>query len=100
MNVKINDNGAAFLIEVDGLIVGHFSSLGAAWEHIVWMYMIASQKFTVGKNRVPIKDWIQKMTELGWIDQSETTLRRGLPVRQVLTRTSDIEAEGKRYYYE
>jgi hypothetical protein len=50
MNVKINDNGAAFMIEVNGLITSHHSTLGGAWRHIEWMYRIASQQFTVGES--------------------------------------------------
>jgi hypothetical protein len=68
MNVRINDNGAAFMIEVEGLTVMHFNTLGGAWNHIVWMHRVASQQFTVGKTKLPVEEWIRKMIELGYID--------------------------------
>ena len=75
MNIRIRDNGAAFLICVRandddgyGLIVKACSSLGLAWEHIVWMYRVAGQEFTVGKKRVPVTNWIDGMTKAGYLD--------------------------------
>lgn len=66
-NVKIHDNGAAFCIMVDGLIVHACNSLGDAWRHIEWMYRIASQKFTVGEKRVPVVEWISGMKKAGYL---------------------------------
>lgn len=37
-NVTLYDNGACFMIQVDGLQVKACSSLGEAWHHIVWMH--------------------------------------------------------------
>ena len=75
MNVRIRDNGAAFLICVRakgeygyGLIVKACNSLGLAWEHIQWMYRVASQEFTVGEKRVPVSDWIDGMKKAGYLD--------------------------------
>ena len=67
-NVKIHDNGAAFCIMVDGLIVQTCSSLGDAWRHIEWMYRVASQKFTVGEKRAPVMEWISGMRKAGYLD--------------------------------
>ena len=67
-NVMINDNGAAFMIEVNGLIVAHFNTLGDAWKHIEWMYRIATQTFTVGKKETIVTDWIDGMKKAGYLD--------------------------------
>ena len=67
-NIDIYDNGAAFCIQVDGLITSAFNTLGDAWRHIKWMYTIASQRFTVGKNHIPVKEWINQMHEAGYLD--------------------------------
>lgn len=69
MNVTINDNGAAFLVCVNGLIASSHHSLGDAWRHIEWMYEVASQKFTVGKKKVPVKDWLAGMMKAGYLDE-------------------------------
>lgn len=68
VNVNIYDNGAAFMITANGLIVKACNSLCEAWRHIVWMYEVASQKFTVGKNRVPVVEWIELMKKIGYLD--------------------------------
>ncbi len=60
-NVTIYDNGAAFCVQVNGLIVSAHNSLGDAWRHIEWMYQIAQQQFTVGKNNIPAKEWVENM---------------------------------------
>lgn len=65
MNVTIYDNGAAFCVCVDGLIVGAFRALGAAWRHIEWMWAVAQQNFNVGPNRVPVKVWVDGMRRQG-----------------------------------
>ena len=67
-NVSIYDNGACFMIMVDGLQVKPCRSLGDAWRHIVWMYRVASQNFTVGKKKVPVIEWIDGMTKAGYLD--------------------------------
>lgn len=72
-NVSIDDNGAAFLVVINNgtsgrLVVGAFSTLGSAWDHIKWMYQIEQQEFTVGKKEVPVKDWIAGMKMCGYID--------------------------------
>ena len=64
-NVRIIDNGAGFGITVNGLMVAHFQTLGGAWDHIKWMYEVASQQFTVGKEEVPVIDWIETMKNVG-----------------------------------
>ena len=73
-NVRIEDNGGGFLIVVRDealhvrLVVAAFQTLNDAWRHIVWMYQIESQSFTVSKKEVPIKDWIDGMKMCGYID--------------------------------
>lgn len=67
-NVTIYDNGAAFMVCVNGLMVKACSSLGNAWRHIEWMYKIAQQKFTVGKSKTPVKEWLDGMQRAGYID--------------------------------
>lgn len=67
LNVTIVDNGAAFLVLADGLIVGCFDSLGGAWRHIEWMYCVASHRFTVGKKRVPVLSWLKGMYAAGML---------------------------------
>ena len=71
MNISIYDNGAAFLIRVNGLTVSAHNSLADAWRHIIWMYRIESQNFTVGKNAVPVTQWIEGMKLAGYIDDDE-----------------------------
>lgn len=72
-NVSIDDNGTAFLVVINKgteqrFVVGAFNSLGAAWEHIRWMYRIETQEFTVGKKKVPVTDWIAGMKKAGYLD--------------------------------
>lgn len=72
-NVSIDDNGTAFLVVINNgtserLVVAAFSTLAAAWEHIVWMYRIEQQEFTVGKKDVPVIDWIDGMRKAGYIE--------------------------------
>lgn len=69
MNIRIYDNGAAFMIQADGLIVHAARSLGDAWRHIQWMYEIASQEFTVGERKVPVKEWLEGMMKAGYLDK-------------------------------
>lgn len=71
-NITIYDNGAAYCICVNGTIVHTENSLGNAWRHIIWMYRVASQKFTVGKNRIPVLNWIKKMYDIGYLDDRDT----------------------------
>lgn len=68
MNVRITDNGSAYMISINGLIATYKSSLGEAWRHIVWMHQVASQDFTVGEKNVPVKEWIAHMSAVGFID--------------------------------
>lgn len=72
-NVSIEDNGSAYLIVLnkgtDGrLVVGYENSLGSAWKHIEWMYHIESQEFTVGKEQIPVEEWIKGMKKAGYLD--------------------------------
>ena len=67
-NVRIKDNGAAFLVTVNGLTVSHHASLGDAWRHVEWMYAVASQRFTVGEKETPVKEWIHGMKKAGFLD--------------------------------
>lgn len=69
MNVNIYDNGAAFCVTVNGMIVEAKNTLGDAWRHIQWMYEIASQEFTVGDKKVPVKEWISGMMKAGYLDK-------------------------------
>lgn len=69
MNVRIHDNGSAFCIMVNGLIVEAKNSLGDAWRHIQWMYEIASQDFTVGEKKIPVRQWLEGMMKAGYIDE-------------------------------
>ena len=71
-NVTIYDNGAGYMICINNMIVHHCSSLGNAWRHIIWMYRIASQEFTVGKDKVPVKIWMRKMYDAGYLDDKDT----------------------------
>lgn len=72
-NVTVEDNGAAFEIVINAgseqrFVVAAFNTLGAAWEHIVWMYKIEQQLFTVGKKRVVVTEWISGMRQAGYIE--------------------------------
>lgn len=66
-HVTVRDNGAAFLVTVDGLAVSGFSTLAGAWNHIVWMHTVAGQQFIVGKNRTPVREWMAAMYRAGWM---------------------------------
>lgn len=68
MNVGIYDNGAAFCVTVNGMIVEAKNTLGDAWRHIQWMYEVASQEFTVGESETPVKEWIVGMMKNGYLD--------------------------------
>lgn len=67
-NVTIYDNGACFMIQVNGLQVKGCNSLGEAWRHIEWMHRVASQQFTVGKNKIPVVEWIESGRKLGFLE--------------------------------
>lgn len=71
-NITIYDNGAAYMICANGTIVHACNSLGNAWRHIIWMYRVASQKFTVGKEKIPVLEWIEKMYRAGYLDDKDT----------------------------
>lgn len=68
MNVRVYDNGAAFCVTVNGLITSAHNTLGGAWRQIEWMYAVASQRFTVGKEETPVKEWVDKMHKAGYLD--------------------------------
>lgn len=68
MNVTIQDNGRAYVVSVNGLVTSAHSSLGNAWRHIEWMYRVASQRFTVGKNETPVIEWLEGMHKAGYLD--------------------------------
>lgn len=68
MNIDIYNNGVSFRITVNGLIVESFKTLEAALNHIAWMHKVATQEFTVGKNKVPVREWIDHMVAIGFID--------------------------------
>lgn len=70
MNVTIHDNGACFMVCVNGLAVQGFNTLAGAWRHIDWMYRVATQRFTVGENKTPVLDWIRGMNASGFMDFS------------------------------
>ena len=69
MNVRIHDNGAAYMITVNGLIVHHTNSLGGAWKHIEWMFAVASQEFTVGDKELPVREWLDHKHAIGFLDK-------------------------------
>ena len=68
-NVTIKDNGSAYIIMVDGLIVSAHNSLGNAWRHIAWMYRVATQQFTVTPKKIPVKEWLNRMIERGYLEE-------------------------------
>lgn len=70
MNVRIHDNGACFMICVNGLQVIGFNTLGKAWRHIAYMRVIASQEFTVGEKEIPAQEWIDSMKKLGFLEDN------------------------------
>lgn len=62
------------MIVVDGLQVCGFNSLGGAWEHIRWMYEVATQKFTVGDSEMPVVVWLSRMARAGYMDHKHYML--------------------------
>lgn len=69
MKVKVHDNGSAFCVTVNGLIVSAHSSLGDAWRHIAWMHRVASQEFVVGDKEVPVAEWLENGIKYGYLDK-------------------------------
>jgi hypothetical protein len=69
MKVKVIDNGSAFCVTVNGLIVSAHNSLGNAWRHIAWMYCVASQNFVVGDKEIPAKEWLETGKRMGYLDE-------------------------------
>lgn len=70
--VSVEDNGAAFLVVVNGggddrLVVGAERSLGDAWRKIKWMHDIECQEFFVRCPRqdIPVSEWIAAMKYVG-----------------------------------
>lgn len=70
-NVTIFDNGACFMLCVNGLMTYGFSTLGDAWRHIAWIYRVAQQQFTVGKSHTPVKQWLDGMIMAGYLDADD-----------------------------
>ena len=70
MKVKVYDNGAAFCVTVNGLIVEAYNCLSGAWNHIAWMYRVASQQFVVGDNEIPVKEWIDTGIKMGFFEKN------------------------------
>lgn len=73
INVTIDDNGAAFLLVINNsseqrFVISAHNTLGDAWRAIYWLYQIESQEFTVGKNEIPVKEWIEGMMKAGYIE--------------------------------
>lgn len=69
-NVFIEDNGAALLVVINNdtlgrLVVAKFKTLTEAWAHIVWMYRIEQQEFTVGEKGIPVIECIAQIKRLG-----------------------------------
>lgn len=69
MKVSVYDNGAAFCVTVNGLIVEAFNTLGAAWNHIAWMYVVARQDFVVGDKEIPAEEWRENGIKYGWLPE-------------------------------
>jgi len=67
-NVTISDSGSGYIILVDGLIVAWKTTLGEAWKHLVWMHRVAGQSFTVGNGKTPVKIWIERMIQIGYLN--------------------------------
>ena len=68
--VKVYDNGAAFCVTVNGIIVDAFNSLAGAWNRIAWMYRVAQQEFVVGDKEVPVKEWVEGAIKMGFLDEN------------------------------
>ena len=73
INVRIEDNGSAFLLVISNrseqrFVIGAFNTLGEAWKHIEWLYQIESQEFTVGYKEIPVKEWVTGMKQTGYIE--------------------------------
>ena len=73
MNVRIEDNGAAFLVVINNnseqrFVISAHSTLGEAWRSICWLYQIESQEFTVGVKEIPVKEWVTGMKQAGYIE--------------------------------
>ena len=66
--VKVIDNGSAFCVTVDGMIVSAHNSLGGAWNHIAWMHRVANQRFVIGDKEVPVKDWLEAGIRNGFLE--------------------------------
>ena len=73
MNVRIEDNGAAFLLVINNnseqrFVISTHRTLSEAWRKICWLYQIESQQFTVGKKEIPVTEWIKGMKQEGYIE--------------------------------
>ena len=73
MNVRIDDNGTAFLLVINNnseqrFVISAHSTLGEAWNEIYWLYQIESQDFTVGEKEIPVTEWIKGMKQAGYIE--------------------------------
>ena len=73
MNVRIEDNGAGFLLVINNnseqrFVISAHTTLGEAWRRIHWLYQIESQQFTVGEKEIPVSEWIKGMKQAGYIE--------------------------------
>ena len=74
INVRIEVNGAAFLLVINNnseerFIISTHSTFGEAWRQIYRLYQIESQQFTVGEKEIPVTEWIKGMKQAGYIDE-------------------------------
>lgn len=73
INVRIDDNGSAFLLVISNgseqrFVISAHNTIGDAWRAIKWLYQIETQEFTVGNKEVPVKEWIKGMVQAGYIE--------------------------------
>lgn len=52
------------MVCVNGLMTCGFKSLSGAWNHIAWMYRVASQKFTVEKRKFLLKSGLRMASNM------------------------------------
>lgn len=73
INVRIDDNGAAFLLVINNtteqrFVISSHATLDGAWRAIKWLYQIEAQEFTVGVKEIPVKEWINGMEQAGYLE--------------------------------
>lgn len=65
----IDDAASPFRLILDGVIIYSSWVLGDAWRRIEWMYQVGSAPFTVGRQKIPVRLWLNNLYANGYMSK-------------------------------